>query len=133
MSTVVWPEMSTVLAVHEALISRFGGSHGVRDEALLESALAQPLQSFAGDDLYPGLSLKAARLAYGVVVNHPFFDGNKRTGAALLGAVLHSNGVTFAPKAGALADAILEVAAGAWSFDDFAAWVDRVLLSAVEE
>ena len=64
--------------MHAASIQRFGGLPGVRDEGLLESALAQPSQSFGGTELYPTLEEKAARLAFGLAKNHAFLDGNKR-------------------------------------------------------
>ena len=73
------------LAIHSAVVARFGGIDGVRDEGLLESALAQPFQSFAGIDLYPTDEAKACRYAYGIIKDHPFADGNKRTATALMG------------------------------------------------
>lgn len=78
-----WPDIPTVLAIHSLSLRRFGGADGVRDMRLLESALTQPLATFHGVDLYPSGIMKAARLAYGIIRNHPFHDGNKRTGAAL--------------------------------------------------
>ena len=73
------------LAIHSAVVARFGGIDGVRDEGLLESALAQPFQSFAGIELYPTDEAKACRYAYGIIKDHPFADGNKRTATALMG------------------------------------------------
>ncbi len=70
------------LAIHEASLARFGGLPGLRDEGLLESALAQPFQSFGGEELYPTFAEKASRLAYGIAKNHPFLDGNKRAATA---------------------------------------------------
>lgn len=69
-----------VIAIHDVAIARFGGLPGVRDEGLLDSALAQPWQTFGGRDLYEGDVAKACRLCYGVIRDHPFTDGNKRTG-----------------------------------------------------
>ena len=112
-----------VLAIHDAAIARFGGLPDVRDESLLDSALAQPWQTFGGRDLYEapqstyfilspiasawqtfggrdlyeGDVAKACRLCYGVIRDHPFTDGNKRTGAALLGASLRLCGHHFKP------------------------------------
>lgn len=71
----------TVLAIHEDQLSRHGGMPGVCDQGLLESALAQPFASFGGRELYPSAVAKAARCGYGIIKNHPFADGNKRTGA----------------------------------------------------
>ncbi len=80
------------IAIHDASIARFGGLAGVRDEGLLESALAQPWQTFGGRDLYPNDVEKVCRLAFGVIRDHPFVDGNKRVGTALLGAGLRMAG-----------------------------------------
>lgn len=119
----VWVSEATVLAIHDQMLMRFGGGPGIRDRGLLESALAQPLQSYGGEDLYPRLTDKAARLAFGMIRNHPFVDGNKRVGAALLGAVLRVNGWDLPVAKGALADAVLEVASGSWGFEARSEWV----------
>ena len=111
------------VAVHDAAIRMFGGAGGVRDEGALESALAQPFQAFGGEDLYPGVADKAARLCFGIVAGHPFVDGNKRTGAALLGTFLRANGVAFAHREFLDANAILRVASGEMGYGEFAAWV----------
>lgn len=68
-----------VLKLHSQLIESFGGSDGVRDENLLDSALESPFQTFNGEELYPTLQAKAARLGYGLIKNHCMIDGNKRT------------------------------------------------------
>lgn len=87
-----------VLLLHEQLVRETGGSPGLRDEGLLESALAAPMQSFDGVDIYPTLWQKAARLAFGLVKNHPFVDGNKRIGAH---AMLERRGAAI-PTGGAV-------------------------------
>lgn len=69
-----------VIALHKSLIEATGGTDGVRENGLLESALEAPFQTFDGNDLYPTLIQKAARLGYSLVLNHPFIDGNKRIG-----------------------------------------------------
>jgi death-on-curing protein len=68
--------LKTVLAIHERSLEEYGGDPGVRDKGLLESAVAQPRARFGGEDLYPSLAEKAAALAFSLVKNHPFFDGN---------------------------------------------------------
>ncbi len=70
-----------VLLLHSALTQETGGSDGIRDEGLLESALETPFQSFGGSDVYPSIQQKAARLGFGLIQNHAFIDGNKRIGA----------------------------------------------------
>ncbi|WKK86341.1 type II toxin-antitoxin system death-on-curing family toxin [Marivirga arenosa] len=71
------------LEIHQILIERFGGSDGIRDKELLNSALNRPYQTFDGKDLYPNVIDKAAAILESIVKNHPFSDGNKRTGYVL--------------------------------------------------
>lgn len=99
-----------VLALHSALIQEFGGSDGVRDEGLLESALAAPFQTFGGEPVYPSLQAKAAQLGFGLVCNHPFVDGNKRVGAHVMLVFLAVNGVDLHYEQQELIDIILLVA-----------------------
>ncbi|CDC45482.1 death-on-curing family protein [[Eubacterium] siraeum CAG:80] len=73
-----------VVSIHSSLIKASGGTDGVRDEDLLESALESPFQTFDGHDLYPSIIQKAARIGYSLVSNHPFIDGNKRTGIHIM-------------------------------------------------
>ncbi len=101
-----------VLALHSALIQEFGGSDGVRDEGLLESALAAPFQTFGGEPVYPSLQAKAAQLGFGLVCNHPFVDGNKRIGAHVMLVFLAVNGVDLHYEQQELIDVILSVASG---------------------
>ena len=72
--------LKEVLYLHEQSIKDFGGSHGIRDHGLLESAIERPNATFGGEELYPTIFLKAAALLESIVKNHPFVDGNKRTG-----------------------------------------------------
>lgn len=90
-------DVEDVYAIHARSIEMFGGADGVRDVGLLESAVAQPWQTFDGFELYPTPEEKACRLAFGIVSNRPFVDGNKRTGAACLGAALRMSGFDFSP------------------------------------
>ena len=115
------------IAVHAAVIAKFGGVDGVRDEGLLESALAQPLQSFGGAELYPTDEAKACRYAYGIIKNHPFVDGNKRTATALMGASLRISGLAFRPRHDELLRAMLGVAEGSWDFDALVEWVHSAI------
>lgn len=81
-----------VLALHKKVIEMHGGDFGVRDVGLLESAILQSQMTFDGQELYPGLIEKAAVLAFSLVKNHPFVDGNKRTGQMAMEAFLLLNG-----------------------------------------
>jgi death-on-curing protein len=89
----VYLSLEQVLELHRLAIRRFGGSAGLRERGSLEAALARPQMTFAGDDLYPDLESKAAALMHSLVMNHPFVDGNKRTGAAVAELFLNLNGV----------------------------------------
>lgn len=88
-------KVKEVLFIHSVIIDETGGVHGIRDMGLLESALAQPQQSFAGQDLYPSVVEKAAALITSLAKNHPFIDGNKRTSAVVMGLFLELNGSTL--------------------------------------
>jgi death-on-curing protein len=84
-----------VLRTHARVIEKSGGDPGVRDFGLLDSAVAQPRAGFGGRDLYPELADKAAALAFSLVMNHPFSDGNNRTGYAAMMMFLSRNGHTI--------------------------------------
>lgn len=116
-----------VIAIHARSIARYGGIDGLRDEGLLESAFAQPQQTFDGSELYPSLAEKAARYAYGIINNHPFADGNKRTGAAIIAVFLRANGCRFKPRLNDMQNTIIAVADGSMSFDELVAWIENQL------
>jgi death on curing protein len=79
--------------IHKILINDFGGSHGIRDKNALSSALARPYQTFEGKELYPTPIKKAASLIESILINHPFIDGNKRTGYVLMRILLINSGI----------------------------------------
>ena len=83
-----------IILLHQLLIEETGGLDGLRDEGLLDSAVHAPFQTFDGLDLYPSVHTKAARLAYTLIKNHPFIDGNKRIGILSMLTFLELNGVT---------------------------------------
>lgn len=82
-----------ILKMHNLLIEETGGSHGIRDEGLLDSALNAPFQSFDGEELYKTIQAKAARLGFALIKNHPFVDGNKRIGILAMLIFLEVNGI----------------------------------------
>ncbi|MCL2180058.1 MAG: type II toxin-antitoxin system death-on-curing family toxin [Treponema sp.] len=84
-----------IIFFHEELINKIGGSHGIRDENLLDMSVNSPFQTFDGNDLYPTLIGKASHLAYSLIKNHPFIDGNKRIGVTAMIAFLKSNDINF--------------------------------------
>ena len=112
-----------VLMLHKQLIDEYGGCHGVRDETLLESALETPFQSFGGEELYPSVQAKAARLCYGLVKNHSMADGNKRICAHAMLVFLALNGRELEYTQKELSDLILEIAAGSKEYDDLLQWI----------
>ena len=99
----------------------------MRDAGLLESALAQPFQSFAGIELYPTDEAKACRYAYGIIKDHPFADGNKRTATALMGTYLRLSGCEFKPSHAELLKAMLGTADSSLDFEPLVEWVQTVI------
>ena len=85
--------VSEVIILHEKLIAKTGGSDGIRDIGLLESAVLNCSQTFNGEDLYPSAIEKAAKMAFGICKNHPFVDGNKRVAVLSMLMMLSINGV----------------------------------------
>ena len=112
-----------VTALHSALIREFGGIDGIRDEGLLESALAAPFQTFGGEPVYPSLQAKAAQLGFGLIRNHPFVDGNKRIGAHTMLVFLAVNGIELRYEQQELIDIVLSVAAGQIDRQGLLQWI----------
>lgn len=115
--------LKEALELHHRIIEQSGGSSGIRDFGLLESALAQPLMTFGGEDLYPTIRDKASALCFSVVKNHPFFDGNKRLGHALMETFLVLNGWEIKAPILNQEEVILSLAAGQLSREQFNEWV----------
>lgn len=112
-----------ILMLHSQLIEETGGSDGVRDYNLLESAIESPFQSFGGDELYPTIQAKAARLGYGLIKNHCMIDGNKRIGTHAMLVFLALNGIELKYTQKELYETILDVAAGRLDYEDLLNWV----------
>ena len=112
-----------ILILHSHLIKETGGSDGVRDNNLLESAIETPFQSFGGIELYPSIQEKAVRLGYGLIKNHCMVDGNKRIGAHGMLVLLAINGVELSYTQKELYEVILDVAAGKQEYEDLLDWV----------
>ena len=118
-----WLRLAEVLELHRRLIQQSGGMSGLRDLGLLEASLAQPRQSFAGVDLYPGLTAKAAALGFSLIQNHPFVDGNKRIGHAAMETTLVLNGFELSATVDAAEAAVIAVASGRLNREAFTCWV----------
>ena len=112
-----------ILMLHNELIRETGGSGGLRDEGLLDSALNAPFQGFGDADSFPSLQQKGARLGYGLICNHAFVDGNKRIGAHAMLLFLSLNGIELEYTQNELSDMILDVAAGNLHFEDMVKWI----------
>jgi len=124
MNEPVWVTEEDCLSCHDKLLARFGGASGVRDKGLLLSALARPQHVFAYER--PSLFDLAAAYAHGIVKNHPFIDGNKRSGFLAATLFLEANGIRFN---GDERDAVIQtlaLAAGESTLQDFSAWLQRV-------
>ena len=112
-----------IVLLHTQLIETTGGSDGIRDMGLLESALESPFQSYGGEELYPSIQAKAARLCYGLVKNHAMIDGNKRLGCHAMLVFLALNGYEMEYTQEELSDLILDVAADRKQYEDILRWL----------
>jgi death-on-curing protein len=110
--------------LHAVAVEEFGGSSGIRDRGVLESAIGRPLATFGGKDLYETPFKRAAAVAESVVLNHGFVDGNKRTAMYAMAAWLEREGYAIDAKRGELRDLAVSIAAGAVTIDDIAAWLE---------
>jgi death-on-curing protein len=112
-----------VIKIHNMLISQTGGSDGIRDEGLLESALNAPFQTFDGEYIYRTIKAKAAKLGYFLVKNHPFIDGNKRIGILVMITFLEINGVEVTCTDEELITLGLGLADGTIDDEDLLNWI----------
>lgn len=112
-----------VILLHKRLIETIGGSDGIRDIGMLDSALANPFQSFGNKELYPSVQAKAAQLCFGIVKNHPMIDGNKRLGAHVMLVFLALNGYELVYTQQELSGVILDLASGKMDADDILQWI----------
>jgi death on curing protein len=114
-----------VLRLHDRVIEQTGGSTGIRDRGALESAIAQPLMSFGGEELYPTLADKAAAFGFSLTMNHPFVDGNKRTAHAAMEVFLVLNGLEIHATVDDQESVMLALAAGTLNREMFTQWLHQ--------
>lgn len=117
--------LGQVLFIHRKMIEKYGGTHGVRDQGLLELSVAKPKMSAFGEDTYPTLFLKAAALLYSITNNHPFLDGNKRTSFGAMHLMLLKNGYDLTSTTEQEVQMCLEVATGKMEIPKIAEWIEK--------
>jgi death-on-curing protein len=117
-----------VTALHKALIRRFGGLAGVREKGALQSAVARPVMTFGGEDLYPDIAAKAAALMHSLVLNHAFIDGNKRVGVAAAELFVLVNGWELRADDTELEDLTLAIARGEMEIEPLIIWFRQRLV-----
>jgi death-on-curing protein len=115
--------LEDVLLLHEFSIKDFGGASGIRDIGLLESAIARPFQTFGGKDLYPSPFDKAAAMGESLIENHPFVDGNKRTGMLAIVALLKEYGIEVNADSDGLYQFTISISTGEIKFEKIVEWL----------
>ena len=124
---MIWISAENVILIHSRVIQGSGGLDGLRDSAGLEAAIAAPMQTFDGQELYPSDIEKIARLGFGLASNHAFVDGNKRIGAMMTQLLLKWNGYDLALRSGELAEMFIAIANGAAKEKDLLDWLTEHL------
>lgn len=114
-----------IIGLHAKLISKTGGSDGLRDLGLLESAVYSAQMSFGDEELYPTTTEKAARLMFALVSNHAFVDGNKRIGVFVMLMTLKLNGVLIRYTQSELIELGLSTASGKAKYEDILSWIQN--------
>lgn len=123
MGEPVWLRDDVVLAIQRRQLAEHGGREGVRDPGLLASALARPRQLLAYADPAPDLAALGAAYAFGILRNHPFIDGNKRTALVVMRTFLRLNGLDLAASQEEKYQTVLRLAEGQLSEEEFAGWI----------
>jgi death-on-curing protein len=114
----------TLLKIHQDQVETFGGEDGLRDQELLKSSHRQPLQTYGGTEIYSSLIDKTAVLGYGIINNHPFVDGNKRTGTAAMILLLEINGMQFQAENKEIVEMARSVASDEMNREDLSHWLE---------
>lgn len=116
-------QLTDVLLLHQKSIDKYGGSHGIRDEGMLLSAIARPYQSFANEDLYPTVFEKSAAIIESIVINHPFVDGNKRTGFLCMFYILDENHYQITASQEDAYQFVIAISTGQKRFEEIVEWL----------
>lgn len=123
MEETIFLTIEQLLVIHEDQIERYGGSSGIRDLPLLESALFRPQSSFGGEFLYQSIFNKSAALICSVILNHPFIDGNKRTGVTSGLVFLGLNGIDIKVQQNQLVELALMIAVKKMNIEEVSKWL----------
>lgn len=115
--------LDQILVIHEDQIDRYGGGQGLRDLALLESAVFRPQATFGGADLYPTLFGKAAVMMHSLILNHPFIDGNKRTGMVSAFVFLELNGISTKFKNREVISVAMKIESKKFDIESISKWL----------
>lgn len=117
-----------VLEIHQVLVESFGGAAGVREEGLLQSAIERPFAGFGEAEFYQTPAEKAAAIVESIVKNHPFVDGNKRTGYVLMRLLLLQAGQDVRATQDEKYDFVISIASGQIDFPEIVAWIKNKLV-----
>ena len=115
--------IKNILRLHELSIITYGGSQGIRDQGLMESAIARPYQTFDGEDLYPTVFEKAAALTESIIINHPFIDGNKRTGLLAMLVILEIGNFKITASNDDTYNFTIQISTGEIKFEEIVMWL----------
>ena len=116
-------DVEKVKLLHQLMAEATGGSVGVRDEDLLDSALESAFATFGGEELYLGKEEKAAKIGFSLISNHAFVDGNKRIGVYVMLSFLELNGIRIEATDADVIRLGLSVADGSMQYEDVLAWI----------
>ncbi|MBX2840171.1 MAG: type II toxin-antitoxin system death-on-curing family toxin [Flammeovirgaceae bacterium] len=118
-------ELEDIIKIHQYLVKEFGGHNGIRDKELLSSAILRPFMTFGGMELYKTPEERASAYLESILVNHPFVDGNKRTGYTLMRLMLLNNGKDLKATKKERYEMIMKVASGEYDYDHILNWLFR--------
>ena len=126
---MIYLTLEDLLEIHRRVIESTGGSDGIRSIPMLDSAVARPQATFGGIDLYPSIPEKAAALLHSIICNHPFVDGNKRTGFTSMDVFLRLNGYYLVAGEDDKYDFVIGVASEAIAFSKITSWIEQKIES----
>ena len=120
-------KLDQALGIHQVLIEKFGGSSGIKDQGALEAALSRPFATFDQKDLYPTPVEKAAAILESILINHPFIDGNKRTGYVLMRLTLMEGGFDIKASQQEKYEFVIQVTEGKLNIEQITEWISTHL------